>query len=381
MRFLVFFTIFFSIYGSANYYVFVRGRVLFPAGSWAGSIYLPVFFIVALAYPAGRFIERYTTNGATGMLVGLGSLWIAALLYFLLSLSLIDLVRGLVRLVGFHLAGAHLATGTGVVLCSLILLAVVGGTINGRNPRLRSFDVDVPLKGRPAPSLPNPLVIAVASDIHIGNTMGPGKLGRIVDLLNSTDPDIVFLVGDTVDEDLGPVLKRDLGKKLLQIRSRHGVFAVTGNHEYIGGVEKACAYLTAHGIRMLRDAFVEVQGLWIIGREDPSIRWIARRDRAALSAILQQAKPGGPVILLDHQPFHLEQAAQSGIDFQLSGHTHHGQLWPLNRITGRIYEKDWGYLQKAATQYYVSCGAGTWGTPVRTSSRPEVLLIRMEFTP
>ncbi len=69
------------------------------------------------------------------------------------------------------------------------------------------------------------------------------------------------------------------------------------------------------------------------------------------------------------------------MDFQLSGHTHHGQLWPLNFITGAIYEKDWGYLRKAATQYYVSCGAGTWGTPVRTSSGPEVLVIRMTFTP
>ena len=383
MRFVVFFAIFFSVYGSASYYVFVRGRVLFPAGSWAGAIYLPAFLIVALAYPAGRLIERYAINGATGLFVGLGSVWLAALLYFVLSLALIDLARGLVRLAGIHLPGpgSHFATGVGIVLCSVIFLALVGGTINGRNPRLRTFDLDIPLKGRPVPDLPNPLVVAVASDIHIGNTMGPRKLGRIVDLLNSTDPDVVFLVGDLVDEDMGPVLKRDLGKKLLQIRSRLGVFAVTGNHEYIGGVEKACQYLAAHGVRMLRDDFVEARGLWIIGREDPSIRWIAKRDRATLSAIVERANPKGPVILLDHQPFHLEQAAESDIDLQLSGHTHHGQLWPLNFITGQIYETDWGYLRKAATQYYVSCGAGTWGTPVRTSSRPEVLLMRVKFAP
>ncbi len=382
MRFVVFFAIFFSVYGSASYYVFVRGRVLFPAGSWAGAIYLPAFLIVALAYPAGRLIERSMINGATGMLVGLGSVWLAALLYFVLSLALIDLARGLVRLAGIHLPGpgSHFATGAGIVLCSVIFLALVGGTINGRNPRLRTFDLDIPLKGRPVPDLPNPLVVAVASDIHIGNTMGPQKLGRIVDLLNSTDPDVVFLVGDTVDEDMGPVLKRDLGKKLLQIRSRFGIFAVTGNHEYIGGAEKACAYLTEHRVRMLRDDFVETGGLWIVGREDPSIRWIANRDRAALSDLIDRAKPKGPVILLDHQPFHLEQAAESTVDFQLSGHTHHGQLWPLNHITNLIYETDWGYLQKGATQYYVSCGAGTWGTPVRTSSRPEVLLIRMTFS-
>lgn len=383
MRFVVFFAIVFSVYGAANYYVFVRGRLFFPTGTWAGTIYLPLFLLIALAYPVGRILERYLTNGATGALVGLGSLWLAALLYFVLALGAIDLIRGLARLTGFHLpgAGSQAAATTAAVICSLILLAITVGTINGGNPRLRTLDVGIPLNGRPAPTCPNPLAIAVASDIHIGHTMGTEKLGRIVDLLNSTDPDLVFLAGDTVDEDLGPVLKRDLGKKLLQIRSRLGVFAITGNHEYIGGVEKACAYLTNHGVQMLRDESVERAGLCIIGREDLSIRWQSGQDRLALSALIKRAKPRGPVILLDHQPFSLEQAAESGVDFQISGHTHHGQLWPLNFITGLIYEKDWGYLRKTATQYYISCGAGTWGTPVRTSSRPEVLLIQMEFVP
>ncbi|MFB3905712.1 MAG: metallophosphoesterase [Acidobacteriota bacterium] len=383
MRFLVFIAIVFSVYGSANYYVFVRGRLFFPAGSRAGSIYLPVFLVVALAYPVGRMIERYIINAATGTLVGVGSIWLAALLYFVLSLGVIDLTRAVLSLAGFQLpgAGSPAARATAVAVCSLIFLALAAGTINGRSPRLRTIEIEIPLKGRPAPSLPNPLSVAMASDIHIGNTMGPERLGRITDLLSSTSPDLVLLVGDIVDEDMGPVLKRDLGRKLLQIRSRLGVFAVTGNHEYIGGVEEACRYLADHHVRILRDEFVEVAGLWIIGREDLSIRWGPGRDRAALSTLIERAKPKGPVIVLDHQPFHLEQTAESGIDLQLSGHTHHGQLWPLNFITGLIYEKDWGYLRKAGTQYYVSCGAGTWGTPVRTSSRPEVLLIRLRFTP
>jgi len=381
MRFLVIFAIFFSVYGSANYYVFVRGRLFFPAGTLAGTVYLPAFLLVALAYPAGRIVERYVINGATGLLVGLGSLWLAALLYFVLSLGAIDLVRGLVRLAGFRLpgAGSQLASMTAVALCSLILLAVVGGAVNGRNPRLRTFEIDIPLRGRPLPEVPNPLIIGVASDIHIGNTMGPEKLGRIVDLLNSTDADIVLLVGDTVDEDLAPVLKRDLGKKLLQIRSRLGVFAVTGNHEYIGGAEKACQYLAAHGVKVLRDESIDARGLWLIGREDPSIKWIANRERVALPALIQRAQPSGPVILLDHQPFHLEQAVESGVDFQLSGHTHRGQLWPFSLITRAIYEKDWGYLRKGKTQYYVSCGVGTWGPPVRTTSRPEIVVLRLTF--
>ena len=86
-----------------------------------------------------------------------------------------------------------------------------------------------------------------------------------------------------------------------------------------------------------------------------------------------------PVILLDHQPLNLEEAAQAGIDLQLSGHTHRGQMFPLNYITTRMYEQDWGFLQKGKTNFYISCGTGTWGPPIRTSGYSEVVIIELEF--
>jgi predicted MPP superfamily phosphohydrolase len=87
-----------------------------------------------------------------------------------------------------------------------------------------------------------------------------------------------------------------------------------------------------------------------------------------------------PVILLDHQPYHLKEAEQAGVDLQLSGHTHHGQLFPLHYITRKIYEKDWGFLQKGKTVFYISCGTGTWGPPVRTAGYSEVVIVDLEFT-
>ncbi|VAW29684.1 Phosphoesterase, partial [hydrothermal vent metagenome] len=98
-----------------------------------------------------------------------------------------------------------------------------------------------------------------------------------------------------------------------------------------------------------------------------------------LSEIMQGLNRELPLILLDHQPFHLEQAQKNGIDLQLSGHTHHGQLWPFNYITRAIYSLSWGYLQKGNTHYYVSCGVGGWGPPVRTVSRPEILNLKLHF--
>jgi predicted MPP superfamily phosphohydrolase len=153
---------------------------------------------------------------------------------------------------------------------------------------------------------------------------------------------------------------------------------VTGNHEYIGGVEQAVAYLREHGVTVLRDSCVTLpSGVIIAGREDRSSSSFAGKKRKDLSEILDGADTSKPVILMDHQPFHLEEAEHAGVDFQLSGHTHHGQLWPLNYITNAIYEISWGYLRKGATQYYVSCGAGTWGPPVRLGNRPEILHFRI----
>jgi predicted MPP superfamily phosphohydrolase len=221
--------------------------------------------------------------------------------------------------------------------------------------------------------------VAVASDIHLGTLVSNDKLKRTVAAINLLQPDLVLLVGDVVDEDLGPVLKRDLGATLKTLRPPLGVFAVTGNHEYIGGVEKACQYLTDHGVTVLRDTVVEVGGVALVGREDRSALRFMKLERKPLADLVRDLDRRLPLIVMDHQPFELEEAADLGVALQLSGHTHHGQLWPVNFITGAIYELDWGYLKKGDTHFYISCGAGTWGPPVRTSSRPEIVSIRLRF--
>jgi predicted MPP superfamily phosphohydrolase len=200
-------------------------------------------------------------------------------------------------------------------------------------------------------------------------------------MINSLDPDIVFLPGDVFDEDIGPVIKENLGEILRTIRSRFGVFAVTGNHEYIGGEEAACQYLSDHGIVVLRDSFVRVNDVcYVIGREDISIRQFAGKQRKSLSELLKDVDRRLAIILLDHQPFRLEEAEQSGVDLQLSGHTHHGQLWPFNYISKRIFEVSWGYKKKGSTHIYVSCGVGTWGPPVRVGNTPEIVNIKISLS-
>jgi predicted MPP superfamily phosphohydrolase len=214
----------------------------------------------------------------------------------------------------------------------------------------------------------------VASDIHLGVIIGNSRLENMVREINRMSPDAILLVGDILDEDLAPVIEQNLGETLKGLRAKHGVYAVTGNHEYIGGVDEAVKYLEDHGIRMLRDSAVLVNGaFYVVGREDRSVTAFTGKRRKDLHELTAPLDRGKALIVLDHQPFKLGEAEMNRVDLQISGHTHHGQLWPFNYITGAVYELSHGYKRKGNTHIYVSSGFGTWGPPVRVGTVPEIL--------
>jgi predicted MPP superfamily phosphohydrolase len=133
---------------------------------------------------------------------------------------------------------------------------------------------------------------------------------------------------------------------------------------------------------MLRDDVVVVDGaVTLVGREDRSANWHGLRGRKPLGQLMAAVDKTRPVILLDHQPFNLEEGAAAGADLQVSGHTHHGQLWPFNYITESVYEVSRGYKQIDGMHVYVSTGFGTWGPPVRVGNRPEIVKITLHFRP
>jgi len=264
------------------------------------------------------------------------------------------------------------------LLMSVIGVAaiIIGGAINARTPRIKNLNLTIPKNSHPLKSLN----IVAASDIHLGTIICKARLERIVEKINSLDADIVLLPGDVVDEDIGPVIKQNLGETLRKIKSKHGVIAITGNHEYIGGVNAACQYLVEHGITMLRDDVVRIaDSFYVVGREDVSYNRGRQRQRKPLNELMNGIDKSLPIILMDHQPFRLHEAEENGVDLQLSGHTHHGQMFPFNYITKRIFEVSWGYKKKGNTHIYVSCGVGSWGPPVRVGNTPEIMNIKLIF--
>jgi predicted MPP superfamily phosphohydrolase len=220
----------------------------------------------------------------------------------------------------------------------------------------------------------------MVSDIHLGSLFGKQKVASMVDRINGLHPDLILLVGDILDEAQNPIFEDNTGEPLKMLKAPLGVYAVTGNHEYIGGVNRAVNYIESLNIKMLRDTALLIDNeFYLAGREDRDINRFTEKQRKPLNEILQNVNHQLPVILLDHQPFGLNHAVENGVDLQLSGHTHHGQFWPINYLTNRIYEVSWGYKQKGNTHFYVSCGYGTWGPPIRIGNQPEIVNIKVKF--
>jgi predicted MPP superfamily phosphohydrolase len=389
MAFIIFFAIFFAVIGSISYYIYIRGLQSIPAESSLRNAYTVVFWTIALSFFGGRLFERFLPSVLSDLLIWMGSFWIGAMIYFLMAVALLDLLRLANHFLPFfpavitkNYSQAKYITAASILgLVGLLLLA---GHINSVMPRIKKLNLQV---ARKAAKLDSLNIVAV-SDVHLGTIVGRSRLDHIVSEINSLDPDLVLMPGDIFDEDVTRVFKQNLGEALRNIRSRFGVYAVTGNHEQYGGADRACTYLTEHSITVLRDQSVKIaDSFFLVGREDRSMmgrenRSMDRRDgrqRKSLSELMAAVDKNYPVILMDHQPFGLNEAVLQGVDLQISGHTHYGQLWPFNYIVRSIYEVPWGYKKIVNTHFYVSDGVGTWGPPVRIGNRPEIVQILLNF--
>ena len=227
--------------------------------------------------------------------------------------------------------------------------------------------------------LEKPLTIVMASDLHVGYHNRKAELARWVDIINGEKPDLVLIGGDIVDMSMRPVEEGRYADEFRRIKAP--VYAVLGNHEYYTGGRRAMVrgelstdnaerFFREAGITLLKDSVAHFKGVDVIGRYD---RTELRRARLKDLAAGQH----GYTIVLDHQPYRLEEAEQAGVDFQFSGHTHRGQVWPLSWITDVIYECSWGHLQRGNTRYYVSSGLGIWGPKIRVGTRSEYLVMQL----
>lgn len=331
--------------------------------------------LMPLAMLARRFQRRDVADRVTwaGMLcMGLFS----SLLVGTLARDLVLALLAMAQALGAQLPADAVRRWSAAGVAGGAFLATAIGFLNARRTA-RVVEVDVPLPGLPA-GLEGFRIVQI-SDIHVGPTIKHGYLRSIVDRVNALQADAVAITGDLVDGSV-PELAEHVAP-LAALRSRHGSFFVTGNHEYYSGAHAWMAELRRLGVRVLHNEHVvlraEEASLVLAGVADYGAHHFDPAHRSDPAAALHGAPADAPKVLLAHQPRSAPAAERAGFDLQLSGHTHGGQFWPWNLFVPLQQPFTAGLHQLGRLQVYVSRGTGYWGPPKRFGAPSEISLLRL----
>jgi len=353
-------------------YVAWRGRQAFVAPRYKWIYWLGCSFLLA------SFILLRSVKPGTGVLgsalTWLGSYSLAAFFYAFIIVLLLDIVRKADDFLGF-IPSSWRRSPSQVGLGAIAVLAclLVYGTWNAWHPVVQPYEINVAKTVNGDKNLH----VVMVSDLHLGRIVNRERLSDIVDLINRQNPDLVILAGDVVDGDMGPFKEQHMDDVLLQLKPKLGTYMVLGNHDGRSGEE--LTRLLADGITVLRDQYQLVdERFYLVGRDNRGHQPTPRAG-TDLAAVMNGINHDLPIILIDHNPSNLDEALNVGVDLQLSGHTHQGQMFPNNLVTASMYEVDWGYLKKDRLQVVVSTGIGTWGPPIRIGNTPELVDLVIHF--
>ena len=418
-----------------NVYIFIRGwqgvNALLPLFhcSRAAALGIKILFtIVVWGAAASLFIALFSRDAALpdwlqGGMYNLGSIWLVFTLYMVLALVAVDLLRIFAWRQPLKESGFAAAF-------AFTFMLLLYGYINYRNPKVEEVDIALGcgeisaegknLSGREdslsgkdslgrndsfgkadSPEKKHVRIVAI-SDVHLGFATQKKHLQRYVEKINSLSPDIILIAGDLIDNSIKPVEQQRMQEELGMLRAPGGIYMVPGNHEYISGIADVEAFLQKTPIMLLRDSVVmHPSGIAIAGRDDRT-----NRERLSVEELLHNINvtdltykdasgladnntvggaPGTakkfdrPVILLDHQPYEIALKDSLGIDVQLSGHTHQGQVWPMSILVDRMYEQSHGWRKWNNSHVIVSSGLSLWGPPFRIGTDSDLWVINLTF--
>ena len=300
------------------------------------------------------------------VLYTIGTSSVVIMLYLVILFLVLDLGR-LTHVVPSRLLTNSWTTTVAVVV--LMTAVFVYGNLHYRHK------VRQPLSFTSTKALKKDYRFVMASDLHLGYHNPRTELARWVDLMNAEHADAILIAGDIVDISVRPLLEEDMAKEFRRLNAP--VYACLGNHEYYSGEPDAQRFYYDAGIRLLQDETALIDNTSVVaGRDDRT-----NRRRKSMAELLGNTSRDNYIIVLDHQPYHLEESEQNGVDLQLSGHTHHGQVWPISWITEALYECAFGQHQRGNTHYYVSSGLGIWGGKFRIGTRSEYAVITLSHQP
>ena len=360
----VFFIVMLLVYLAGNIYIFVRGLQsihFFPL--WAKWVFGVLYWAVVLSFMFVFMFRRANIPVAwSHALFAIGTGWLIFTLYMVLSLGCFDLLRLFNR-----------SIPNGFILSLFLTICVLAyGYFRYQHPATKVINIDI---NKSLTDSASSLKVVVISDVHLGLGTVKSQLKRYVEMINEQEPDLILICGDLIDNSIVPVKNQQMHVELSQLNARLGIYMAPGNHEYISGIEECRQYLAQTPVRLLLDTVVTLpNGIQLVGRNDRS-----RRVRKELSHLTQNINADRPVIVLDHQPVELNQSVEAGADLLFCGHTHNGQVWPLNWVTNRMFELSYGYEKRQQTHIYVTSGLSLWGPPFRIGSQSELVVINLSF--
>ena len=386
--FLAFFAVMLAVFGGMHFYLWARlarDTGLSEAGRRTAGVLLA---LAAVAVPAGLILARQLPSRTTRALAAVVFTWMGTSFLLFCAVLAADLLRLAATGVrwALDLAGGRSPDPVDAGRRLFVARAVAGGALlaaGGAAARaVRSATgepsvKEVPVKLARLPGQLSGFTLAQISDLHVGPSIREKEVRRVVDLTNALRPDAIVITGDLVDGTVAEL--RAATDHLGRLSAKHGVFFITGNHEYYSGAGAWLAELRRLGIRTLENervalgdrapggASLDLAGVydWSVARGEDG-RW------PALDEALRGRDPDRSLVLLAHQPRGVAEAVAGGVELQLSGHTHGGQIFPWNYVVSAVYPYSKGLYRHGDGQIYVSCGTGYWGPPMRLGAPAEV---------
>lgn len=364
-KFLMFFVVFLSVYLGMHAYVYLKLVKILPYP----VLLMWIFAVMIIGFPLVNVLERMVDGRIVRYLLIFSSVWFGLVFFMDIGALLVDFIR--------------LFPVTDEVTLIWIMVSLVGvvavySLFNARNIYVKK----IKLKVKGLPKSLDGLRIVQLSDIHVGSINTSKYLEKIVKMSNKLKPDIVAITGDLFD---GTGQKTgELVRPLKRLKASKGSFFVTGNHEfYLDSMGpagsrkmKSTDYVKETGVEVVDDKVKNIGKLQVIGVSHPTNDF--SKGVPGLKRLKDKISKDKFSLLLYHLPHGLKEGARYGVDLQLSGHTHKGQIWPFGIIEKPFHKYLYGLFEHKGSYLYVSSGAGTWGPPMRLGSRSEIVLFEIK---
>ena len=368
-----FWFVFLAIYVLPNIYLHNRVKPIFVSKR-SSQIFTFTFIVLVALFPVTEIIHHFPAYTFVEYALLVGYYYLPVMLYCFLLYIIVDgvlLLNRFVKLIPMHVLTSQKFR---LILFGVILLTtsgiVIKGVYNFNHTQIQKYTIGVEKRATKMEHVR----IAMAADFHFSEITDTDFITQFIEKINSIHPDIVLLAGDIVESDKSNAKMVFFEEQLRKIDSKYGVYAIEGNHD-IYSQKNSYHFLENANIKIIRDTVFKIDNSFqLIGRRDRHYK-----NRKLVADLVATTNDSLPVFLLDHQPYNLENSYNSTIDVQFSGHTHHGQLFPLNFITEWIYDISWGYKKIENTHFFVTCGAQGWGPQVKTGSQSEIIQVDIDF--